>query len=177
MVPVLEHSVKAPARGEFLRRDGFALATALASIVLVGALLTGGFYSVFRDSLARQAAEGAGILAQEALRAFAQDADPRELAKLDVGRDSLVTRVHIITGDTQSGAITVLVGHVAPSTFAIKSTGRLETRQGPVICSVDLHWRPASEQDRLRISPALQPVCNGTPAPSEIHVRTHENAS
>ena len=157
-----------------LRRDGSALAAALASIIVVGVVLTGGFYAAFRDSLARHATEGAGILAQEALRAFAEDVVPAELAMIPVGRDSLVTGVHIITGEAQSGALTVLVGRIAESTYAIKSTGRLETRDGPVICSVDLRWRPAHDGERLRISPALQPVCNGQPTELAIHVRAHE---
>jgi hypothetical protein len=161
----------------FLRRDGFALATALISMMIVGVVLTGGFYSSYRSSLEHSATQSAGILAQEALRAFAREADATELSKIELGRDTVVTRVSIITGQTQSGAFTVLVRHVEPNIFSIKSTGRLETPKGPVICTVDLRWRPARLEDPLRVSPAFQPVCNGSPVESMILVRTHEVSS
>jgi type II secretory pathway pseudopilin PulG len=161
----------------FLRRDGFALATALISMLIVGVVLTGGFYSSYRASLEESATQSAGILAQEALRAFAREANASELSRLDIGADTVVTRVSIITGQTQSGAFTVLVSHIEPNVFSIKSTGRLETPKGPVICTVDLRWRPARLDDALRVSPAFQPVCNGTPVESMILVRTHEVSS
>jgi hypothetical protein len=161
----------------FLRRDGFALATALVSVLVVGVALTGGFYSMFQTELQRRAAEGAGVLAQEALRAFARQASAEDLARIELGSDSLVTRVQIITGESMAGAFTVQVGHVEPSTYAIKSTGRLETPRGPVICSVDLRWSPAQPEDRLRVSPALQPVCNGQAPRSTILLRAHESES
>ena len=161
-------------RRSLLRREGFALAIALASILVVSAVVTGSFYSVFQRSLRRQATQGAGILAQEALRVFAQDASPEELSKIGLGRDTLVTSVRIIVGQSTTGAFTVLVGHISPSVYRIKSTGRLETARGPVICSVDLRWMPGQIEEKLRVSPALQPVCNGSPTQSMIHLRAHE---
>jgi hypothetical protein len=161
-------------RTSLLRKDGFALATALTSILVIGVVVTGGFYSAFQSSMRQRALEGAGILAQEALRTFAQEASPETLSRIELGRDTLMTSVRIITGQSTSGAFTVLVGHVSPSVYRIKSTGRLETARGPVICSVDLRWTPEQLEEKLRVSPALQPVCNGSPAETMIHVRAHE---
>ncbi|MGH7553541.1 MAG: hypothetical protein ACREMQ_11005 [Longimicrobiales bacterium] len=156
------------------RRERFALVLALASILVVGLVVTGGFYSVFQTRLRQRATEGAGILAQEALRVFAQDASPEKLSSIGLGRDTLMTSVRIIIGESTTGAFTVLVGHVGPSIYRIKSTGRLETAKGPVICSVDLRWTPKAFEEKLHVSPALQPVCNGSPAESMIHLRAHE---
>jgi hypothetical protein len=157
-----------------LRREAWALAIALASIVLVGAVVTGSFYAIFQNALRRQATQGAGILAQEALRTFAQNASLEMLSRIGLGRDTIVTSVRIIVGESTTGAFTVLVGHIEPSVYEIKSTGRLETARGPVICSVDLRWQPGQIEEKLRVSPALQPVCNGSPTESMIHVRAHE---
>jgi hypothetical protein len=164
-------------RSTVVRRDGFALTAALVSIAVIGAALTGGFYAGSRSSLERQATAAAGILAQETLRSFAQDADPAELQAIGVGSDSLLTRVRIITDQSVTGAFTVLVDRVAPATYEIKATARVETPDRPVICSVQVRWRPTGADDRLEISPAIQPVCNGSPTRSMILVRSHELGS
>lgn len=174
--PEMEPAAAAPDRNRWLR-EGFALAAALVSILVVGIVLTGSFYQVFNSSHQRFATESAGILAQEALRVFAEHANAGDLSRIELGRDTIVTRVSISTGESMSGAFTVLVGHVQPSTFAIKSTGRLETRRGPIICSVDVRWKPGSAEERLKVSPLNQPVCNGERPRSVILVRAHELGS
>lgn len=157
----------------YASRAGFGLVAALASVVTVGIVLTAGFYSVVRASTDQHALQGAGILAQEAMRGFAEQANADQLGRLELGRDTLVTRVRILTRGTLSGAYTVHVGHVAPHTFTIKSTGRFETSRGPKICSVDIRWQPHTPEDRLEL-PALAPICNGSRSHDVPVVRAHE---
>jgi hypothetical protein len=143
------------------RRPDVAVLVATLALVLAGALLTGGFHAVLRASADRATADGASVLAQQALRGFAGAASYDGLAAIEPGRDSLVTRVWLVDGDRFRGGYAVRVARLDEAAFTVRATGRLQGTGRPVLCAVDEVWRANGDAKLTRVSAAGAPICNG----------------
>jgi len=139
---------------------GIGLVVAIAAILVAGVALTGVFYVISREAAARRAVDAADLLARDALRAFADATVAERLEGVPVGGDSIMAKTRIRTGGEVTGAAVVLVQRPDETSYLIKSTGRLDTVRGPVMCSVDIAWNPAVAE-RLDVPAGLRPICNG----------------
>lgn len=138
---------------------GLGLASALGAVVVVGVALTAVFYTASQAAAERRAFEAADLLARDALTTFAS-AGTERLAELPVGGDSIMATTRVQTGTELTGAAIVLVRRADEMTYHIKSTGRLDTARGPVICSVDVALS-AGDTRHLDLPRVLRAVCNG----------------
>jgi hypothetical protein len=155
-----------------IRREGKALLSATLAMIAVGVTLTGGFLGMWQKSLEQRAADGASILAQEALHQFAADVQPDQLASIQQGRDTIMTRLFVTAGDSVTGGYTVLVARLDDTVYAVKSTGRLVANGVPMLCSVNVVWRTDDWSGRNRVVDGRRPTCRGQPQRSNMMIRT-----
>jgi hypothetical protein len=155
-----------------IRRDGAALLGVTLALIVVGATLTGVFVTLLNASNEQRATDGASILAQEALHRFAADIQPDQLASIQQGRDTIMTRLWVTAGDSVTGGYTVHVARLDDTVFAVKSTGSLIANGTPVLCSVNVVWRTDDWDGRARLVDGRKPTCNGLPHKSNMIIRT-----
>lgn len=143
-------------------RPGIGVAAVLIVLLLVGGAATGGWYAM-NVSREQRALDGAAILAEHALREYANA--PAALGVLDmrIGDDSLVSTRRIETGDETTGIYVVQVARIAETRFQVKSTGRMAATRARFVCSYDITWDLERELDpRRALQPHDGPLCNGT---------------
>ena len=144
------------------RREGFAVASALVALLLVGAAVTGGWYAARHASREQRIRDGAAILAEHGLREFAESARLLDLLAMGIGDDSIVHKARVF-GDEEIGMFAVQVSRDRDLTFYVKSTGRLTSAGTPFVCSYDVSWDLARETDpRAALQPLDGPLCNGS---------------
>lgn len=129
-----------PAARAWPRNESLATAGALAALVLVGVLLTSGFYAAFRTSVERRTREGAVVLAREGLRTWAAATSAEELRRLPVGGDSTVAAADIAAGESFVGAYAVHVQRTTEAKVLVTATGVLAGRGFPVTCTIIVEW-------------------------------------
>jgi hypothetical protein len=143
-------------------RDGFGLAGMLLGLLLVGAAATGGWFAARSASREHRMRESAAILAEHGLREFAAAARTLDLLELAIGADSIVHKARVFADDQMSGTIAVQVARTGEAAFTVKSTGRLDRRDAPFVCSYEVTWRLDRETDPVRaLDPQDGPMCNG----------------
>jgi hypothetical protein len=142
-------------------RPGFGIAATLFVLLLVGGIGTGGWYAV-NVSREQRIREGAAILAEHALREYADASAALGVLDIDVGADSLVSKGRIETGDEGEGMYVVQVARTGETRFRVKSTGRMTANRARFVCSYDMTWDLDRELDpRRALAPNDGPLCNG----------------
>ncbi len=117
-------------RADVGRRDGFALATAIVALVVIGALVTGGFYAMGQgEPEVASPGEGDGALhaAESGIHAILGDWKPRyrELGEGQVRVDTVVVGLDA----SPTGRAVVEVHRLTDRLYFVRSTG-VSLREG-----------------------------------------------
>lgn len=115
------------------RREGFALAGAVLAMVLVGAIVTGGFYAAHQESRVTRSAE-LGDLAQyiaetglDAVIGTMNGATMDAMAPLV--NNTVANGVNVQYGSRTVGNYTVVVTRLTPNLYVVRSTGAVTIGQ------------------------------------------------
>lgn len=109
------------------RREGFALAGAVVAMLVVGAIVTGGFYAANQHSqVARSSYFGdlALYIAETGLDATIGNTSARTLSNMALNSSTTVySNVAVSYGGTQVGSYTTIITRTSTSLFIVRSTG------------------------------------------------------
>jgi hypothetical protein len=109
------------------RREGFALAGAVLAMVLVGAIVTGGFYAAHQESQVTRSSELADLaqyIAEQGLSTVIASTNANALNGLVANTPvNLATNVAVQYGGRQVGTYTVSVNRMTNWLFTVSSTG------------------------------------------------------
>lgn len=158
------------------RHEALATAGALLALVLVGVLLTSGFYAAFRSSIERRTREGASVLAREGLRSYAAAVTTNELLLLPIGGDSTVAAADVAAGDSFVGAYAVRVERLEGEAVLVTATGILAGRGYPITCTITVQWQLDDSSARA-LDEATGPHCARSGVKPIVVARTREESS
>lgn len=109
------------------RREGFALVGAVLAMLVVGAIVTGGFYAANQQSQVVRSTylgEMAQYIAETGLEAGMGRTTGRTYSKIDANQDSVIfTNVPVSYGGRVVGTYTVSVLRTEGSLYMVRSTG------------------------------------------------------
>lgn len=109
------------------RREGFALAGAVLAMVLVGAIVTGGFYAANQESQITRSAETSDLaqyIAEVGLENTVGRTTLVTLEAITVGNSATVsTNTAVAFGGTNVGTYTATVTRITAALFVVRSTG------------------------------------------------------
>ncbi len=115
------------------RREGFALAGAVLAMVLVGAIVTGGFYAAHQESQITRSTELADLaqyIAEQGLETVVSTTTAGQLNGLGYnGNDTLASAVAVQYGNRTVGNYTVVVTRLTLYLFSVRSTGMVTIGQ------------------------------------------------
>ena len=116
------------------RREGFALAGAVLAMVLVGAIVTGGFYAAHQESQVTRSAELGDLaqyIAEQGLETVMASTNANTLNALAVNVPQVVggTNVAVQYGGRSVGTYTVTINRLTNFLFSVSSTGTVTIGQ------------------------------------------------
>ena len=116
------------------RREGFALAGAVLAMVLVGAIVTGGFYAAHQESQVTRSSELADLaqyIAEQGLETVVSSTNANTLNALATngGPDTLASAVNVQYGGKTVGNYTVTINRLTQWLFSVSSTGTVTIGQ------------------------------------------------
>ncbi|HUF13755.1 MAG TPA: hypothetical protein VMN78_11690 [Longimicrobiales bacterium] len=158
------------------RNEALATVGALLALVLVGVLLTSGFYAAFRSSIERRTKEGASVLAREGLRSYAAAVTTDELLQLPIGEDSTVAAADVAAGDSFVGAYAVLVERLDGEAVLVTAIGILAGRGYPITCTITVQWQLDDASARA-LDGATVPHCARSGVRPIVIARTRQESS
>jgi hypothetical protein len=116
------------------RREGFALAGAVLAMVLVGAIVTGGFYAAHQESQVTRSNELGDLaqyIAEQGLESVVASTNANTLNALAIsgGPDTLASAVAVQYGGKTVGNYTVTINRLTNFLFTVSSTGTVTIGQ------------------------------------------------
>ena len=116
------------------RREGFALAGAVLAMVLVGAIVTGGFYAAHQESQVTRSSELGDLaqyIAETGLETVVSSTNAATLNALATagGPDTIASAVPVQYGGKTVGNYTVTVNRLTTYLFSVSSTGTVTIGQ------------------------------------------------
>ena len=116
------------------RREGFALAGAVLAMVLVGAIVTGGFYAAHQESQVTRSSELGDLaqyIAEQGLETVVSSTNANTLNALAIagGPDTLASAVNVQYGGKTVGNYTVTINRLTQWLFSVSSTGTVTIGQ------------------------------------------------
>ncbi|HEY0306264.1 MAG TPA: hypothetical protein VGC44_14920, partial [Longimicrobiales bacterium] len=115
------------------RREGFALAGAVLAMVLVGAIVTGGFYAAHQESQVTRSSELGDLaqyIAEQGLETVIASTNANTLGGLTINAPQQVaTNVNVQYGGRTVGNYTVTINRLTQWLFSVSSTGTVTIGQ------------------------------------------------
>lgn len=116
------------------RRDGFALAAAVLAMLVVGAIVTGGFYAASQESSIAKSTDAGNMalyIAETGLNATLASAQARTLENMaDGATNSSASNTPVSYGGTTVGGYSWQITRMTEYLYIVRSTGRV-TLEGP----------------------------------------------
>ncbi|HEY0671548.1 MAG TPA: hypothetical protein VGD27_04725 [Longimicrobiales bacterium] len=114
------------------RREGFALAGAVLAMVLVGAIVTGGFYAAHQESRVTRSTELGDLaqyIAETGLDAVVGSVSAATLDGYAINSNTTMPSVNVQYGGRTVGNYSVVITKLTSRLFAIRSTGTVTIAQ------------------------------------------------
>ena len=115
------------------RREGFALAGAVLAMVLVGAIVTGGFYAAHQESRITRSTELGDVaqyVAEQGLQTTIATTNANTLdALVENNPQTVVSNQAVQYGGRTVGSYTVVINRLTPWLFSVASTGTVSIGQ------------------------------------------------